>query len=159
LFLARSATDPQFTTALRRLTLEYPAYAPSKALWAEYQRALALEPRLLERATFMFLNEEMWAMDVEISAVLVPVSTTRASVMFVDNRARKVYGQVYIDDADPEARATELASELMSRMREIYERDLAAAREQRRSLPTAEESLRNMSAAISEKVQGVEPGL
>ncbi len=103
LLLARSPADPEFTMALRRLTLEYPTYAPGRALWAEYERAPALEPRLLETAVFMFLNEDGWAMEVEISAVLVPVSITRASIMFVDNRARTVYGQVYVDDYEREA--------------------------------------------------------
>jgi spermidine synthase len=159
LFLAGGATDPQFTTALHRLTLEYPAYAPSRALWAEYQQALTLEPRLIDSATFMFLDEDMWAMDIEISAVLVPVSPTRASVMFVDNRAKTVYGQIYFEDADLEERARELANDVMSTMREIYERDLAAAKDARRSLPTAEESLQKMSAAIREKVPSGQPSL
>ena len=45
-----------------------------------------------------FSEPGIYRLAFEMSAVLVPVSKTRASIMFVDNRARVVYGQLYVDD-------------------------------------------------------------
>ncbi len=156
LFLSRGPTDAAFTTALRRLTLEYATYAPARALLAEYERARALEPRLLDTATFLFLSEDGWATEVEIAAVLVPVSMTRASVMFVDNRARTVYGQAYVDDFERDGRATRLAEELMAAIRVTYERELAAARGTRRSAPLATDMLRSIAATIEALAQNAQ---
>jgi len=52
---------------------------------------------------------------VEISAVLAPVSKSRASIMFVDNRARAVYGQLHVDDYDGGHLSTDL-SRMYSRL-------------------------------------------
>ena len=157
LFLGRSPTDPDFAGALRRLTLEYPAYAPGRALWSEYEAALALEPRLLEQASFRLMDESGGPMVVEISAVLVPVSKTRASIMFVDNRARTVYGQVYIDDYDQEGRGQRSAGDVMAAVRAAYEKDAAAARAGQKSLPPVTQTLRNISAVVGSKVRDAQP--
>ncbi len=156
LFLGRSPTDPDFTRALRRLTLEYPTYAPGRALWNEYEAALALEPRLFEQASFNLMDTAGRPMVVELSAVLVPVSKTRASIMFVDNRARTVYGQVYVDDYDREGRGQRLAGDVMAAMRMAYEKDAAAARARQKSLPPASETLRNIRAVVGSKVRNVQ---
>ncbi len=158
LFLGRSPTDPDFTRALRRLTLEYPAYAPGKALWTEYEAALVLEPRLFEQASFSLMDAGGAPMVVEISAVLVPVSKTRASIMFVDNRSRTVYGQVYVDDYDQEGRGQQLAGDVMAGMRAAYERDATTARAGQKSLPPATATLRSIKAVVDSKVRDVQPG-
>jgi len=156
LFLGRSPTDPDFTRALRRLTLEYPEYAPGRALWNEYEAALLLEPRLFEQASFNLMDAAGKPMVVEISAVLVPVSKTRASIMFVDNRARTVYGQVYVDDYDREGRGQRLAGDVMAAMRAAYEKDAAAARAQQKRLPGAPETLRSIKDVVVAKVRDVQ---
>ncbi len=138
LYLGRSPTDPEFTLALRRLTLEYPAYAPARALWAEYETALALEPKLLERGSFTLMNEEGLSVILEISAVLVPVSKTRASVMFVDNRSKTVFGQLYMDDYDSGERASRFAGDVMAAIRAAHEKSA---------------TLRTIDAVISSKVK------
>ena len=115
LFLGRNPSDPDFTLALRRLALEYPEYAPGKALWTEYESALDLEPRLLQQASYALMDEGGRTTAVEMSAVLVPVSRTRASVMFVDNRARTVFGQAYVDDYDRDQRANRFAVDVDGR--------------------------------------------
>lgn len=158
LFLGRSPTDPDFTRALRRLTLEYPEFAPGKALWAEYESALALEPRLVVQTSFPLVDGGGRPTEVEMSAVLVPVSKTRASIMFVDNRARVVYGQLYLDDYDRDGRAGRFASEVMAAVRGAYEKDAAAARQRQESLPKASETLRNIRAAVGSKVRDGQPG-
>lgn len=157
-FLGSGPTDPEFSVALRRLNQEYPWYAPGTALWSQYQAMLVLEPRLLQRATFRLMDENGGPTGVEISAVLVPVSKTRASIMFVDNRARVVYGQLYVDDYDREGRANRLAEDLMTALREAYEAEATAARTQGRALPSAAETLRRMRIVIDSKAKNVQSG-
>ena len=157
LFLGGSPTDAAFVQSLRRLTLEHPWYAPGRFLSAEYHSAVALEPRLLEQATFALTDERGEPTVVEISAVLVPVSRTRASVMFVDNRARIIYGQMYVDDVDEGDRASEFAVDVMTAVRSAYEQGATAAGGQRRQLPSAAETLNRIRAVISSKVQRGQP--
>jgi spermidine synthase len=157
-FLGSGPTDPDFSVALRRLNQEYPWYAPGRALWSQYQAMLVLEPRLLQRATFRLMDENGGPTAVEVSAVLVPVSRTRASIMFVDNRARVVYGQLYVDDYDREGRANRLAEDLMTAFREAYEAEAIAARTQGRALPSAAATLRRMRIVIDSKAKNVHSG-
>ena len=158
LFLGRSPTDRDFTLALRRLTLTYPAYAPGRALWTEYESALALEPRLLQRATFHVVNADGAGVVVEISAVLVPVSKTRASVMFVDNQTRTVYGQAYMDDYDRDQQADRFAADVMATLRTLYEERATALAGQNAGLPPASSTLQSIGAIIASKVKHGRPG-
>jgi len=158
LFLGRSPADPVFTQALRRLNLEYPEYAPGRALWTEHQTVLATEPRLLDLATLQLVNQDGREVVVEISAVLVPVSRTRASIMFVDNRAHAVYGQVYMDDYDRDGRAKRFAADVTAEIRSVYAREALAARGRKPALPSAPEMLQNIKAIIDSKVKSVQSG-
>jgi spermidine synthase len=117
-----------------------------------------LEPRLFEQASFSLMGAVGAPTVVEISAVLVPVSKTRASIMFVDNRSRTVYGQVYVDNYDQEGRGRQLAADVMAAMRAAYERDAATARARQKSLPPATETLRTLKAVVDSKVRDVQPG-
>lgn len=158
LFLGRNASDPDFTLALRRLALEYPEYAPGKALWTEYESALDLEPRLLQHASYPLMDDGGGTTAVEVSAVLVPLSKTRASVMFVDNRDRTVFGQAYVDDYDRDQRANRFAVDVMVAIRAAYEKEAAAARERGQALPPATETTRRIKAVIGSKVNSVPLG-
>jgi spermidine synthase len=155
LLLRAGAGDEGFLYALRRLNLEYPWYAPGRFLNSEYQIAVALEPRLLQQSSFVLLGEGGGQLAVEISAVLVPVSRTRGSVMFVDNGSRTIFGQVYVDDYDRDGRASRVADEVMRAVRAAYETELIAARDQRRNLPPATRALQTFKAVIGSKVQRV----
>ncbi len=158
LFLGRGPRDPDFAQALHRLNLQHPWYAPGRALWTESQMAAALEPRLLGQSSFGLMNEDGGTTTVDLSAVLVPVSRVRASVMFVDNRARAVYGQLYIDDYDRDGRANRIAAEVMGAVRAAYEQEANAARGQGRSLPPAAATLQKMRAAVGSRVQDAQVG-
>jgi spermidine synthase len=158
LYLGRRPGDPEVAQAIGRLTFEYPSYAPGAFLSREYQAALAMEPRLLYQSSFMLTNDEGGTVVVEMSAVLVPVSRTRAAIMFVDNGARVVYGQVYVDDYDRDGIADRLAVDVMGALRASYEKDAAAARERRQLLPSATDMLPRFKAVIGAKVQGVKSG-
>lgn len=156
LFLGGRRGDPRFTQLLGRLDVEHPSFAPARFLSNEYQLAVALEPRLLQQATFTFVNENGITTAVELSAVLVPVSRTRASVMFVDNQARVVHGQVYLDDYDRDDLASRFASDVMGAVHVAYQKDAIAAFEGGQALPPADQTLRRIRAVIASKTQGVQ---
>jgi len=73
-------------------------------LTKEYRTALSGEPRLVRKVTLTFLQERAGTKVVEISAVLVAVGRERTAVMFVDNEAREIYGQLMVDGLDTEKR-------------------------------------------------------
>ena len=89
-----------------------------------------------------------------MSAVIVPVSTGRASIMFVDSRARLVYGQVYVDDYSRNDRVQEFVGEVMGAIRAAYDEEAAAALARGGGLPPAAATLRRLKAVIASKVQG-----
>ena len=94
---------------------------------------------------------------VEISAVLVPLNKTRASIMFVDNSARVVYGQRYVENYGREGLADRLAVEVMTAVRAAYDGEAAAARGRKQALPSAAETLGKLKAVIGSRVQRVQP--
>ncbi len=151
LFLGGSPHNPAFLRLLRQLNFDYPSYAPGRFLGGEYQTALALEPRLLQQASFPLLSDDGTTTVVELSAVLVPVSRTRGSIMFVDNRARTVYGQSYLDDYDDNGLAGRVAVEVMAAIRKAYDSEVAAAGQQSR-LPSATRTLGRLKAVIDSEV-------
>ena len=151
-FLSGSPSDPAFLRLLRQLNFDYPSYAPGRFLAGEYQTALALEPRLLQQASFPLLSDDGTTTVVELSAVLVPVSRTRASIMFVDNRAKAVYGQSYLDNYDQNGLASRLAVDVMSAIRQAYNSEVAQAGQQSR-LPSAARTLGRIKAVIDSKVR------
>ena len=156
LFLGGKAGDPRFAAALAELGRHYPSYAPGRFLREEHQAALALAPRPLEAATFTLTDDEGRRVVVEISAVLVPVSRTRAAVMFVDNRARSVYGQRYVDDYEGGDAVSGLVADVMSTIHAVHRRE-AAISARRSALPPAAETLRKIRAAIASKVGNQPP--
>ena len=135
--------------------MQYPIYAPGRSLGTEYLAALALEPKLLQQSSFQILTDDGRATQLEISAVLVPVSSTRASIMFVDNRARVVYGQWYVDDYARDGLADRLALDVMGAVRAAYESEALAARQERRALPSSGRTLERIKSVIASRVQRV----
>jgi hypothetical protein len=91
---------------------------------------------------------------VDVSAVLVPLSRTRASIMFVDSRARVVYGQLYVDDYRRDDFTTRFAADVMHAIRDAYEKEAALARRRGRALPSASATMQTIRAVIGAKVQG-----
>jgi len=152
LFLGGKAGDPAFKRALDELDQKYPWYAPGQFLKNEYQTAQAMEPRLLQQSAFMLMNEQGRSVALEISAVLVPVSKTRASIMFVDNRARVVYGQLYVNDYDRGEFVNRFVDDVIATMRSTYQTELKISLEQGRALPAARDILPKLNQAIAMKI-------
>ena len=158
-YLEGGVSDPSFAPALRRLNVEYPWYAPGNFLHSEYQAAFALEPRLLQESTFTLLNDHGAQVELRMSAVLVPVSKTRGSIMFVDNDSRTVFGQIFVDNYDKDGRGTTVADDVMRAVRSAYEAEMIAARDQRQALPPAAQALKVFRTVIGSKAQSVQSQL
>jgi len=56
------------------------------------------------------------------SAVLVQISKERASIMFVDNKARVIFGQLHVSDYDKNPFVTRFVNEVMIHVRTVIKR-------------------------------------
>ena len=157
LLLGGNTGDPRFLRALHRLNMDYPSYAPGTFLSGEYQRSLALEPRLLQQSSFALAKDNGEIEAYDVSAVLVPVSRTRASVMFVDNRAKVIYGQLYMEDYSRDGMADRFANNVMGAIQAAYDDEIRAARGRGQRAPAAAPTLTRFKALIGSKVQRVQP--
>jgi spermidine synthase len=157
LFLGGKAGDPRFTAALAELDRHHPGYAPGRFLKAEHQAALALAPRPIESVRLALVNDAGAHVAVEIAAVLVPVSKTRAAVMFVDNQARVVYGQQYVDDYEGSESVSGFVADVMATIRAVYRKEAEISAVRRKAPPAMAETLRKIHAAVSSKVRNVRP--
>jgi hypothetical protein len=157
MFLGGNAGSPRFLQQLHRLALEYPAYAPGAFLGSEYARGIALEPRLLQQSSFALLNADGKVSQHDVSAVLVPVSPTRAAVMFVDNGSHFIYGQLYLDGYASDGVADRFANDVLRAVGAAYDGELRAARSRRQAAPPALPTLTRFKTVIGSKVQGVQP--
>ena len=156
LFLGGNAGDPRFVQSLHRLAMDYPGYAPGAFLAAEYGRGIALEPKLLQQSSFSLTNADGSVASYDLSAVLVPVSGTRAAVMFVDNRAHVIYGQAYLDGDAGDGRADRFAQDVMDAVAAAYAGELRAAITRKQTAPAALATLDRFKAVIAAKVQRVQ---
>lgn len=155
LFLQGARTDPAFRQLLGRLRRDFPWYAPGRFLQAEDRAAALMEPRLLGQLSLALANDDGGTATMEVSSVLVPVSRTRASIMFVDNRARVVFGQMYVDDYERDGVAHRLAGDVLGAVHATYEREVREAAGRGAPLPLAREVVPRIRSVIGSKVEGV----
>jgi spermidine synthase len=153
LFLGGGLNTPEFKESMKELDKKFPGYAPARFLKDEVQRALSMVPRLLQKTAFALANEEGAKIVTEISAVLVPVSKERASVMFVDNKAKVIYGQLYVSDHDKSDFVNRFVNEVMLHIRAVYQKEVENALRQGGTLPLAEPALRKIKQTIAGEVQ------
>jgi spermidine synthase len=155
LFLGGKAGSLEFRRLLGELEARYPWYAPGRFLKMEYDSVLAMEPRPVSALALTLLNESGQRVIVELSAVLVPVSKSRASVMFVDNRAKVVYGQQYVNDYAQGDVVQRLVDDVMATVRGAYQQEAEHSARQRQAFPAAESALRQIRDAIGGKLRAL----
>ena len=152
LFLGGKTETPEFKTYLQELDKKFPEYAPGRFLESEYKSLQSMNPRLLQKLPLIFTNQKGGKRVVEISAVLVPISQSRASIMFVDNQDRVVYGQLYVWDYEKSESVNRFINDVMSGIRVLYQREAEMALKQGR-WPPAALTLQKMKEVISMKIQ------
>jgi hypothetical protein len=94
--------------------------------------------------------------DIEISAVKVPIGEDRAAVMFVDNRNRKIFGQKYIDAKKNvlEDSVSRYAEDVLANLKVCYQREATLAERKGRSFPPADATLRKIEEIITSMTGG-----
>ena len=155
LFLGGKAGSLEFRRLLGELEARFPWYAPGRFLKVEYDSLLAMEPRPVSALALTLLSESGQRVIVELSAVLVPVSKSRASVMFVDNRAKVVYGQQYVNDYAQGDVVQRLVDDVMAAVRGAYQKEAEHSARQRQAFPAAESTLRQIRDAIGGKIRAL----
>jgi spermidine synthase len=153
LFLGGRFRTLEFKKSMEELDRTFPGYAPARFLKNEYQTALSLSPTLLEKTDFILVNESGTKIVTEISAVLVPISKGRASIMFVDNKARVIFGQLYVSDYDKNQFVTRFVNEVMIHVRTVYQKEVENALKHGGTFPLAEPTLRKIKEMITSEVQ------
>ncbi|HUL30523.1 MAG TPA: fused MFS/spermidine synthase, partial [Thermodesulfobacteriota bacterium] len=152
LFLGGRRNTLEFEKSMEELDKQFPRFAPARFLRNEYQALLSMNPRLLERVAFNLENKSGARTVTEISAVLVPVSKERASVMFVDNRARVIYGQLYVSDYNQNDFVSGFVNQVMIRLRAIYQKEAENALRRGATLPLAEPTLEKIKEGVVSEV-------
>jgi spermidine synthase len=153
LFLNGQSKTLEFSRLMEKLDHQYPQFAPARFLKNEAVAALRRQPKLLQRVALILLNEKGEKIRVEISAVLVPVSEERVSVVFVDNDARVIYGELYFSGLEKEEFIHQFVNEVMVSIRTAYHQDAANALQQGDRFPLAALTLRKIKELITAKVK------
>jgi hypothetical protein len=101
----------------------------------------------------ILLSEKGAKIRVEISAVLVPVSKERASVVFVDNDARVIYGELYFSGPNKGQSIDQFTNDVMTGIRAAYRHDAMNALREGRQPPSALGTLRKVKEVIAAKIE------
>jgi spermidine synthase len=153
LMLGGKFKDLEFKKSMEELDKKFPGYAPARFLRNEYQTILSMSPTLLQQTAFILVNEKGTKIVTEISAVLVPISKERASIMFVDNKARVIFGQLYVSDYDKNPFVTRFVNEVIIHVRTVYQKEVEDALRRGAPLPLAEPTLHKIKEMITSEIQ------
>lgn len=156
LFLRGGYDTPEFQRIMNELDGRYPEYAPAAFLKGEVQESVAMYPTLIRAEQFVLLDEKGEKYVVEISAVKAGVGKERAAVIFVDNRARVIYGQIYVDASkgELEKKIRDIADEVMMNLRNTYQQEATHAGRGGSAYPPAGPSLQKMREIITSMTKG-----
>ena len=110
-------------------------------------------PALLKKIPLTLLNAGGKNVVVELSAVIVRISDERAAVMFVDNSARKIYGQRYLDAPGLDAKIHRFTDGVMSDIEAAYRQEARTALAEGRTFPSQEPALQRIKQIIDKHVQ------
>jgi hypothetical protein len=156
LFLSGHADTPNFQEILSGLDRTQPGYAPLRFLKSEIAELEAMSPILVRAESFALLDRSGAKIFVELSAVMVRVGDQRAAVIFVDNRSKIIYGQIYVDTPkeELERRVHQIADEVMTNLRAAYRQEAALAARDGISYPAAGNALENMKEIITSMTKG-----
>lgn len=154
LFLKGGYETPEFQTVMSKLEIGYPEYAPLRFLKGEVEEMVSMNPTLIRAERFVFLDEKGGKEVVEISAVKAGVGKERAAVIFVENRARVIYGQRYIDApaVKLERQVRDVADNVMNDIAVTYRKEVSIAGSSGKAYPLADPTLRKMKEIISSAV-------
>lgn len=87
------------------------------------------------------------------------VGKGRAVVMFVDNRAREIYGQLYLDGHNEELdeRIRRFSDDVMESLNTGYRKEAERVKSEGRAYPPATATASVLRTIVSSKVEGYAP--
>lgn len=151
LHLGGKFSTPEVGRLQDELEKQYPWYAPGRFLKNEYLTELSKEPRLLEARSFIVLNEKDEKTELQIAAVLSPISSNMAVIDFVESGARIVYGQLYVPGQNKDEFIKRFAGDVMTAVNAAYLEEAAAVMPQ--GIPQEGLTERKIRNVIKMKVQ------
>ncbi|MBA4368121.1 MAG: spermidine synthase [Desulfobacterium sp.] len=153
LFLRGKFESSEFNKHMATLETTYSWFAPGRFLKNEYLAQAALKPSLIEKTAFIFQNERNEKVRIEICAVLVPISSELASIAFVDNNAKVIYGEVQVADYQNKTSSRNWVQNVMTSIKTAYQQEAESALRQAQGLPSFEATTRKMKEIITDKVK------
>jgi spermidine synthase len=150
-FLDGQIRTPEFRFLMSVMDNKYPKFSPGNFLKQEYDDEIARIPSLIQEATFALLDDQGKKVEKKISAVLARVSEERAAVVFVDNAARIIYGQVYFSGSDLEAMIHRFTAEVITDIQASYRIDVQVAIGEGKKLPPLDSTMRKIKDIIEGK--------
>jgi spermidine synthase len=154
IFLGKSLPNtPQFVQLMKELDTRFSWFAPGRFLKNEYLAELYLQPRLMDKIVLTLTNDQGGTNHVEISAVLAPISKERAAVVFVNNAARVIYGQIYIDGLNRNDFFKRLEKDVMSDIHKAYQEEVRVSLEGGKAHPSAKTMTDRIRKIIAARAQ------
>jgi spermidine synthase len=153
LFLGGQDNEREFQLLMAELDKKYPEFAPGRFLKEKHLDALSHIPALLQKIPLNLLNAAGKKVVVEISAVIVRISDERAAVMFVDNAAKKIFGQRYFDAPGLDEKLHRFTNSVMSDVEAAYRQEARRAITKGKAFPSQERTLRRIQEIIGKKVK------
>lgn len=148
LFLSGLMNNPQFRYLLAQLDAKYMWYAPARFLKKEYGNEVAQIPYLLEDTSLQLLDKEGKEVKKVISAVVARVSNVRASLVFVDNEKKIIYGSKYFDEPDLEEKLDNFAKEVLARIDDTYRAEVEHADREGKAFPPLSSTMDKIKGII-----------
>jgi len=154
LFLDGQYNSTEFRHLMIELERTYPWFSPGRFIRYEYQKVMLRVPVLIEETPLFFLDADGGKRVIAVSAVLARVSEERAKIAFVDNAARKIFGQRYFSGNDIDERITDFAKAVMADVRDTYRQETETARQQGMELPSFVFAMQKIEKVIQERCEG-----
>ena len=151
-YLAGPSAASRFAPLMDELERRYPRYAPARFLETEYRSAAEKTPTLIQKVTLHLLAGEKLVVK-EISAVEAPVGPERSAVVFVDNDARVIYGQLYVSGPRKAEFIARFVRDVMGSIEKVYGEAALVAQSGKGQFPDADATLHAIREIISSKVK------
>jgi spermidine synthase len=135
LFLSGNMNNPRFQYLLAELDAKYMWFAPARFLKREYSNEVAQIPYLLEDTSVTLLDEKGEKVKKVISAVVARVSNIRASLVFVDNEKKVIFGSTYFNEPDLEEKLDNFTYEVLASIDDTYRAEVERARKEGKTYP------------------------
>lgn len=151
LFWESRFREAQFKKLIDELSAKYPSFAPGRFLKHEYMAAQGFKE--LQKTDLAVMDEKGLKTVVEISAVFVPVSSGQGTVVFIDNNAWVIYGELYVRGRDRDELISQFVIEVMKDIRAVYQKEVKNVLTQKRELPLAGPTLQKIKELIANKIK------